>query len=130
MRDIGSWSENLHISVLQSYISLLQIGVQRYIKKPPGQRSLFEHNRNTQVIGYRNRIVSCELIWIKQFLQELKFENIQQMKLSCEIQAAICIMKRFFLKKLSLELFVQIINVRKYLRSPLGNLKDNIYFPS
>lgn len=32
---------------------------------------------------------TCELVWIKQLLQELKFGNIQQMKLRCDNQAAL-----------------------------------------
>ena len=32
---------------------------------------------------------TCELIWMKQLLQELKFTKIQQMKLICDNQAAL-----------------------------------------
>ena len=34
-------------------------------------------------------VATCELIWIKQLLQELKFGNTQQMKLCCDNQAAL-----------------------------------------
>ena len=34
-------------------------------------------------------LVTCELIWIKQLLQELKFCEVQQMKLYCDNQAAL-----------------------------------------
>lgn len=34
-------------------------------------------------------VATCELIWIKQILQELKFGNTQQMKLCCDNQAAL-----------------------------------------
>jgi len=34
-------------------------------------------------------VATCDLIWIKQLLQELKFGNTQQMKLCCDNQAAL-----------------------------------------
>ena len=34
-------------------------------------------------------MVTCELMWIKQFLQELKFCEVVQMKLFCDNQAAL-----------------------------------------
>ena len=34
-------------------------------------------------------VATCELIWIKQLLQELKFGNTQQMKLCCDNQAVL-----------------------------------------
>ena len=34
-------------------------------------------------------LVTCELMWIKQLLQELKFCEVQQMKLYCDNQAAL-----------------------------------------
>lgn len=36
-------------------------------------------------------VATCELIWIKQLLQELKFGNTQQMKLCCDNQAILYI---------------------------------------
>jgi len=33
--------------------------------------------------------LSCELVWVKQFLQELKFCDIQQMKIYCDNQSSI-----------------------------------------
>jgi len=39
---------------------------------------------------YRAMVVAtCELIWIKQLLHELKFEYTQQMKLCCDNQVAL-----------------------------------------
>ena len=34
-------------------------------------------------------VATCELFWIKQLLQELKFGNTQQMKRCCDNQAAL-----------------------------------------
>ena len=40
---------------------------------------------SSAVAEYRAMAVAtCELIWIKQLLQELKFGNTQQMKLCCD----------------------------------------------
>jgi len=46
--------------------------------------------RSSAEVEYRAMAVAtCELIWIKQLLQELKFGNAQQMKLYCDNQAAL-----------------------------------------
>ena len=34
-------------------------------------------------------MITCELMWIKQFLQELRFCEVVQMKLYCDNQAAL-----------------------------------------
>ncbi|RDX72319.1 hypothetical protein CR513_48216, partial [Mucuna pruriens] len=49
----------------------------RYIKKTPGHE-------------YRAMAsVTCELIWVKQLIQELKFADVQPMKLYCDNQATL-----------------------------------------
>ena len=40
--------------------------------------------------------VMCELIWLKQLLQELRFRKDEQMKLICDNQAALYIVSNPF----------------------------------
>ena len=46
--------------------------------------------RSSAEAEYRSMaMVTCELMWIKQFLQELEFCEVVQMKLYCDNQAAL-----------------------------------------
>ncbi|RVW65710.1 Retrovirus-related Pol polyprotein from transposon TNT 1-94 [Vitis vinifera] len=90
------------------------IRILRYIKSTPGQGVLYENRGHTQVVGYTdadwagsptNRrstsgssaeaeyramaLATCELIWLRHLLQELRFGKDEQMKLICDNQAAL-----------------------------------------
>ncbi|RVW29881.1 Retrovirus-related Pol polyprotein from transposon RE1 [Vitis vinifera] len=84
----------------------------RYIKSTPGQGVLYENIGHTQVVGYTDAnwagsptdrrstsgssaeveyramaLATCELIWLKHLLRELRFGKDEQMKLICDNQA-------------------------------------------
>ncbi|RVW25264.1 Retrovirus-related Pol polyprotein from transposon RE2 [Vitis vinifera] len=78
------------------------IRILRYIKSTPGQGVLYENRGHTQskkqdVVArssaeteYRAMtLATCELIWLKHLLRELRFGNDEQMKLICDNQAAL-----------------------------------------
>ena len=46
--------------------------------------------RSSAEVEYRAMtLATCELIWLKHLLQELRFEKDEQMKLICDSQAAL-----------------------------------------
>ncbi|KAL6312854.1 hypothetical protein AAG906_018827 [Vitis piasezkii] len=57
------------------------IRILRYIKSTPGQGSLAEYPAMA--------LATCELIWLKHLLRELRFGKDEQMKLICDNQAAL-----------------------------------------
>ncbi|RVW14377.1 Retrovirus-related Pol polyprotein from transposon RE1 [Vitis vinifera] len=78
------------------------IRILRYIKSTPGQGVLYENKGHTQ--GKKQDVVTrssakaeyramalatCELIWVKHLLQELRFGKDEQMTLICDNQAAL-----------------------------------------
>ncbi|RVX19078.1 Structural maintenance of chromosomes protein 1 [Vitis vinifera] len=90
------------------------IRILRYIKSTPGQGVLYENRGHTQVVGYTDAdwagsptdrrstsgssaeaeyramaLATCELIWLRHLLQELRFGKDEQMKLICDNQAAL-----------------------------------------
>ncbi|RVW28752.1 Retrovirus-related Pol polyprotein from transposon RE1 [Vitis vinifera] len=78
------------------------IRILRYIKSTPGQGVLYENRGHTQskkqdVVArssaeaeYRAMaLATCELIWLKHLLRELRFGKDEQMKLICDNQAAL-----------------------------------------
>ncbi|RVX09440.1 Retrovirus-related Pol polyprotein from transposon RE2 [Vitis vinifera] len=90
------------------------IRILRYIKSTSGQGVLYENRGHTQVVGYADvdwtdsptdrrstsgssveaeyramALATCELIWLKHLLQELRFGKDEQMKLICDNQAAL-----------------------------------------
>ncbi|RVW96834.1 Retrovirus-related Pol polyprotein from transposon TNT 1-94 [Vitis vinifera] len=90
------------------------IRIFRYIKSTPGQGVLYENRGHTQVVGYTDAdwassptdrrstsrssaeaeyrvmaLATCELIWLKHLLRELRFGKDEQMKLICDNQAAL-----------------------------------------
>ncbi|RVW51259.1 Retrovirus-related Pol polyprotein from transposon RE1 [Vitis vinifera] len=79
------------------------IRILRYIKSTPGQGVLYENRGHTQVskkqdvvarssaeAEYRAMtLATCELIWLRHLLQELRFGKDEQMKLICDNQAAL-----------------------------------------
>ncbi|RVW84366.1 Retrovirus-related Pol polyprotein from transposon RE2 [Vitis vinifera] len=90
------------------------IRILRYIKSTPGQGVLYENRGHTQVVGYTDAdwagsptdrhstsgssaeaecqamaLATCELIWLKHLLRELRFGKDEQMKLICDNQAAL-----------------------------------------
>ncbi|RVW59390.1 Retrovirus-related Pol polyprotein from transposon RE1 [Vitis vinifera] len=88
------------------YRRLVAIGIVirilRYIKSTPGQGVLYENRGHTQskkqdVVArssaeaeYRAMaLATCELIWLKHLLRELRFGKDEQMKLICDNQAAL-----------------------------------------
>ncbi|RVW38049.1 hypothetical protein CK203_097273 [Vitis vinifera] len=85
------------------------IRILRYIKSTPGQGVLYENRGHTQVVGYTDAdwagsptdrrstsgssaeakyramaLETCELIWLRHLLQELRFGKDEQMKLICD----------------------------------------------
>ncbi|RVW87825.1 Retrovirus-related Pol polyprotein from transposon RE1 [Vitis vinifera] len=78
------------------------IRILRYIKSTPGQGVLYKNRGHTQnkkqdVVArssaeaeYRAMaLATCELIWLRHLLQELRFGKDEQMKLICDNQAAL-----------------------------------------
>ncbi|RVX10210.1 Retrovirus-related Pol polyprotein from transposon RE2 [Vitis vinifera] len=78
------------------------IRILRYIKSTPGQGVLYENRGHTQskkqdVVArssaeaeYRAMtLATCELIWLRHLLRELRFGKDEQMKLICDNQAAL-----------------------------------------
>ncbi|RVX14359.1 Retrovirus-related Pol polyprotein from transposon TNT 1-94 [Vitis vinifera] len=88
------------------------IRILRYIKSTPGQGVLYDNRGHTQVVGYTDAdwagsptdrrstsgaeaeyramaLATCELIWLRHLLQELRFGKDEQMKLICDNQAAL-----------------------------------------
>ncbi|RVW32180.1 Retrovirus-related Pol polyprotein from transposon RE2 [Vitis vinifera] len=78
------------------------IRILRYIKSTPGQGVLYENRGHTQSkkqdvvvrssaeAEYRAMaLATCELIWLKHLLRELRFGKDEQMKLICDNQAAL-----------------------------------------
>ncbi|RVW55533.1 Retrovirus-related Pol polyprotein from transposon RE2 [Vitis vinifera] len=92
------------------------IRILRYIKSTPGQGVLYQNRGHTQVVGYTDAdwagsptdrrstsvarssaeaeyramaLATCELIWLRHLLQELRFGKDEQMKLICDNQAAL-----------------------------------------
>ncbi|RVW26227.1 Retrovirus-related Pol polyprotein from transposon RE2 [Vitis vinifera] len=78
----------------------------------PGQGMLYEDRGHTQIVGYTNAdwagspsdrrstlsdeaeyqamaLATCELIWLRQLLQELRFRKDEQIKLVCDNQVAL-----------------------------------------
>ncbi|RVW65705.1 Retrovirus-related Pol polyprotein from transposon RE2 [Vitis vinifera] len=85
------------------------IRILRYIKSTPGQGVLYENRGHTQVVGYTDAdwadsptdrrstsgssaeaeyramaLATCELIWLRHLLQELRFGKDERMKLICD----------------------------------------------
>ncbi|RVX21698.1 Retrovirus-related Pol polyprotein from transposon RE2 [Vitis vinifera] len=78
------------------------IHILRYIKSTPGQGVLYENRGHTQskkqdVVARSSAkaeyqamaLATCELIWLKHVLRELRFGKDEQMKLICDNQAAL-----------------------------------------
>ncbi|RVW36312.1 Retrovirus-related Pol polyprotein from transposon RE2 [Vitis vinifera] len=86
------------------------IRILRYIKSTPGQGVLYENRGHTQVVGYTDArlglahpqidvplqaeyramaLATCELIWLRHLLRELRFGKDEQMKLICDNQATL-----------------------------------------
>ncbi|RVW63210.1 Retrovirus-related Pol polyprotein from transposon RE1 [Vitis vinifera] len=106
---------SFHISVVSQFLQSpcdshwdAVIRILRYIKSTPGQGVLYENRDHTQIVGYTDADwagsptdrrstsgycvfigATCELIWLKHLLQELRFGNDEQMKLICDNQAAL-----------------------------------------
>ncbi|RVW36465.1 Retrovirus-related Pol polyprotein from transposon TNT 1-94 [Vitis vinifera] len=78
------------------------IRILRYIKSTPGQGVLYENRGHTQskkqdVVARSSAeasielwlLATCELIWLRHLLRELRFGKDEQMKLICDNQAAL-----------------------------------------
>ncbi|RVW83851.1 Copia protein [Vitis vinifera] len=78
------------------------IRILRYIKSTPGQGVLYENRGHTQskkqyVVAdlalkaeyQAMALATCELIWLRHLLRELRFGKDEQMKLICDNQAAL-----------------------------------------
>ncbi|RVW98210.1 Retrovirus-related Pol polyprotein from transposon RE2 [Vitis vinifera] len=78
------------------------IRILKYIKSTPGQGVLYENRGHTQSkkqdvvvkssveAKYRAMaLATCELVWLKHLLRELRFGKDEQMKLICDNQAAL-----------------------------------------
>ncbi|KAF3666982.1 hypothetical protein FXO37_10260 [Capsicum annuum] len=84
------------------------VRILRYIKSSPGKGLLFEDRSHEHIIGYTDADwagspsdrcstsgycvlvgATCELVWIKQLLRELKFGETGNMELVCDNQAAL-----------------------------------------
>ncbi|RVX02467.1 Dynamin-like protein ARC5 [Vitis vinifera] len=85
------------------------IRILRYIKGIPDQGMLYEDRGHTQIVGYTDAdwagspldrssaeaeyqamtLATCELIWLRQLLQELRFGKDEQIKLVCDNQVAL-----------------------------------------
>ena len=66
-------------------------------------------------------MATCELIWIKQLFQELKFGDIQQMRLCCGNQVAFHIAHMFHERTKHIEIDQQVDTFTKSLRGPHVN---------
>ncbi|RVX05223.1 Retrovirus-related Pol polyprotein from transposon RE1 [Vitis vinifera] len=74
------------------------IRILRYIKSTPGQGNLISWKSKKQDVVTRSSaeaeyramcLATCELIWLKHLLRELRFGKDEQMKLICDNQAAL-----------------------------------------
>ncbi|RDX84669.1 hypothetical protein CR513_34244, partial [Mucuna pruriens] len=105
---LSTTSPNISFAVpcIDHWAAILRI--LRYIKKTPGQGLLYEDKGDTHISGYCNAdwagspidrqsiteyramaSITCELIWVKQLIQELKFVYVQPMKLYCDNQVTL-----------------------------------------
>ncbi|RVW97291.1 Retrovirus-related Pol polyprotein from transposon RE2 [Vitis vinifera] len=109
----GAFRRPWEISTARSHWDAV-IRILRYIKSTPGQGVLYENRGHTQVVGYTNAdwagsptyrrstsgssaeaeyqamtLTTCELIWLRHLLRELRFGKDEQMKLICDNQAAL-----------------------------------------
>ncbi|RVW44661.1 Retrovirus-related Pol polyprotein from transposon RE1 [Vitis vinifera] len=97
----GAFRRSLEISVTCSHWDAV-IRILRYIKSTLGQGVLYENRGHTQSkkqdvvvrssaeVEYRAMaLATCELIWLKHLLRELRFGKDEQMKLIYDNQAAL-----------------------------------------
>ncbi|RDX66669.1 hypothetical protein CR513_54542, partial [Mucuna pruriens] len=83
-------------------------------------------------------LATCELIWVKQLIQELKFTDVQPMKLYCDNQAALHIASNpvFHGRTKHIEIdchFIQEKLLAKEISTEFVNLRDHrykLYVPS
>ncbi|RVW26876.1 Retrovirus-related Pol polyprotein from transposon RE2 [Vitis vinifera] len=100
-QDRGAFRRSWEISATCSHWDAV-IRILRYIKSTPSQGVLYENRGHTQskkqdVVArssaeaeYRAMaLATCELIWLKHLLRELRFGKDEQMKLICDNQAAL-----------------------------------------
>ncbi|RDX85859.1 putative helicase CHR10, partial [Mucuna pruriens] len=110
---VGVVSQFMQASCVDHWAAVLCILI--YIKKTPGQGSpidrrsttgfcisigenvVFWKSKKQNTVAHSNAEVeyramtsaTCELIWVKQLIQELKFADVQPMKLYCDNQATL-----------------------------------------
>ncbi|RVW55663.1 Retrovirus-related Pol polyprotein from transposon RE2 [Vitis vinifera] len=97
----GAFRRSWEISATCSHWDAV-IHILRYIKSTPGQGVLYENRGHTQskkqdVVARSSAkakyqamaLATCELIWLKHVLRELRFGKDEQMKLICDNQAAL-----------------------------------------
>ncbi|RVW85872.1 Retrovirus-related Pol polyprotein from transposon RE2 [Vitis vinifera] len=104
----GAFRRSWEISATCSHWDAV-IRILRYIKSTPGQGVLYENRGHTQLLVTQMQIglahpqidvplpaeyramalATCELIWLKHLLRELRFGKDEQMKLICDNQAAL-----------------------------------------